>query len=186
MSTNADTLSIMLPILFAVLAGLCWGVGEVLTKQVLASKQVGVLTVVCLRILGETPFAILLYLAVHKVFSMSGEPTKWWTASTPVLVKLFVGTSLLSGFFGVAFYYFGLKFGQVSVVKPIAFTVAPAVGAILATLLLKEAMPLQKIVGIVLILTGVAVLATTKTHYPPSASTDTTTPTLSPATGGAR
>jgi drug/metabolite transporter (DMT)-like permease len=175
----------MLPILFAVLAGLCWGVGEVLTKQVLASKQVGVLTVVCLRILGETPFAILLYLAVHKVFSVAGEPAKWWTAPTPILLKLFIGTSLLSGFFGVAFYYFGLKFGQVSVVKPIAFTVAPAVGAILATVLLKEAMPVQKIIGIALILTGVAVLATTKSpHAPPPASPAAAR--LEVAIGGAR
>lgn len=155
----------MKPIFFAVLAGLCWGVGEVATKQVLQSKQVGVLTIVCLRILGEAPFALLLYFLIHKVLHTEGEPAAWWSADRSILLKLFFGTAMMAGFAGVAFYYLGLKYGQVSVVKPIAFTIAPAVGALLAWLVLKESMPVQKVVGIAIILTGVAVLSTTKAPH---------------------
>lgn len=160
----------MKPILFALLAGLCWGVGEVATKQVLQSKQVGVMTIVCLRILGEAPFALLLYVLIHKVLHTQGEPQAWWQAPTPILLKLFFGTAMMAGFAGVAFYYLGLKYGQVSVVKPIAFTVAPAIGAMLAWLVLKEPMPPQKVLGIAIIIAGVAVLATTKTPHAPAAS----------------
>ncbi|MFO0832673.1 MAG: DMT family transporter [Phycisphaerales bacterium] len=155
----------MKPILFAVLAGLCWGIGEVATKQVLQSRQVGVMTVVCLRILGEAPFALLLYFLIHKVLHTDGEPAAWWMADRPVLLKLFFGTAMMAGFAGVAFYYLGLKYGQVSVVKPIAFTIAPAIGAALAWLVLKEPMPAQKVVGILIIVTGVAVLSTTRAPH---------------------
>ncbi len=164
----------MKPIIFAVLAGLCWGVGEVATKQVLQSKQIGVMTIVCLRILGEAPFALLLYYLIHKVLHTEGEPAAWWTAPNPILLKLFFGTAMMAGFAGVAFYYLGLKFGQVSVVKPIAFTVAPAIGALLAWMVLKEPMPAPKVPGIVITLAGVAVLATTKSAH-------TAGPTAAPA-----
>ncbi len=159
----------MKPILFAVLAGLCWGIGEVATKQVLQSKQIGVMTIVCLRVLGCVPFALLLYALVHGLLPGS-EPAAWWRAPAPILLKLFLGTAMMAGFAGVAFYYLGLKYGQVSVVKPIAFTIAPAIGAMLAWLVLKEPMPAQKVVGIVIILSGVAVLSTAKSsHAPPPA-----------------
>jgi drug/metabolite transporter (DMT)-like permease len=169
----------MKPILFAVLAGLCWGIGEVATKQVLQSRQVGAMTVVCLRILGCVPFALLLYFIVHKVLHTTGEPSAWWTADRPVLLRLFLGTAMMAGFAGVAFYYLGLRFGDVGVVKPIAFTIAPAVGAVLAWLLLKEPMPVQKVAGIAIILTGVAVLSTAKSPHaavPLPATTPGSTP----------
>lgn len=172
----------MKPILFAVLAGLCWGIGEVATKQVLQSKQVGVMTIVCLRILGEAPFALLLYVLIHKVLHTQSEPQTWWHAPTPILLKLFFGTAMMAGFAGVAFYYLGLKYGQVSVVKPIAFTIAPAIGAVLAWLVLKEPMPAQKVVGIVIILSGVAVLSTAKSSHalPPAGDVQPTAPGVAP------
>ena len=39
----------MQTILFAVLAGLCWGIGEMFTKSVLHTKQIGPITAIAVR-----------------------------------------------------------------------------------------------------------------------------------------
>lgn len=154
----------MKPIVFALLAGLCWGVGEVLTKQVLASKAIGPLTVVCVRILACVPLAILLYLVVHA--ALKSEPAQWYKADAALLAKLLIGPALLAGFGGVLFFYLGIASGSISVVKPIAFTLAPALAAIIGWLVLREAMSVQKAAGIACTLLGVVLIATSGHHSP--------------------
>ena len=66
----------------------------------------------------------------------------------------------LAGFGGVGFFYMGIAGGSISVVKPIAYTLAPAIAAVLGALWLKEAMPAQKVLGIALTLAGVVLIAT--------------------------
>lgn len=56
------------------------------------------------------------------------------------------------------FFYLALSTGEVGRVKPIAFAVAPAVGAILGWLALGETMTPRKLIGIATIITGVILL----------------------------
>jgi drug/metabolite transporter (DMT)-like permease len=144
-------------LLFASLAGLCWGIGEIATKQVSASRLVGPFSVLLVRIVANVPAAVLAYwLAVH-VFKT--EPAQWWKAPTPVMLRLLLGTTLLAGFGGVMFFYLGLKFGEISLVKPVAFALAPAIAAVVGWLFLKESMSLQKGAGIALMLAGLVLIA---------------------------
>jgi uncharacterized membrane protein len=58
------------------------------------------------------------------------------------------------------FFYVALSLGEVSVVKPIAFSIAPAVGVLLGWLVLGESMDLRKAVAVGLIVAGVVILTT--------------------------
>jgi uncharacterized membrane protein len=147
----------MNPILYAILAGLCWGLGEFCTKSVLASGQVGPMTILLVRTLLAAPPAILVYLLAMHAFK--SEPVQWWRADTPVLVKLTLGSAIAAGFGGVLFFYLGLSAGQLSVVKPIAFTVGPAIATLLAWMVLKEPMNAPKALGVALVLIGIILIA---------------------------
>jgi bacterial/archaeal transporter family protein len=146
----------MKAVVFAVLAGVCWGVGELFTKSVLHSRQVGPMALLLVRTAAALPPALIAYLVAAKL--LGGEP-QWWKAETPVMLKLVLGSALLAGFGGVFFFYLGLAHGEISVVKPIAFTVGPAVAVVLAWLVLKEEMNLAKILGVVMVLAGVVLIS---------------------------
>lgn len=147
----------MKAILFALLAGLCWGIGEVATKQVLASKQVGPFAALAVRMFGACLLAAGAYLVA--VVALKSEPTRWWTAPTPVLLKLLLGTTLAAGFGGVCFFYVALKFGDISLVKPIAFVLAPVTAALIGWLLMGEPMNTRKGLGIALGLAAIVLIA---------------------------
>lgn len=147
----------MKAIVFAVLAGVCWGLGELCTKSVLASKQVGPMTVLLVRTLLAAPPAIAAYVLAMHVFK--SEPTGWIRADGPVMAKLLLGSALAAGFGGVLFFYLGLANGQITVVKPIAFTVGPAIAVVLGWLVLKEPMNLAKGLGVVMVLAGIVLIA---------------------------
>lgn len=154
-------------ILFAALAGLCWGIGEVLGKQVLSSRQVGPFALVLARAAGAVPLALLaFYLAAH---TFRAEPATWWRADGPVLWKLLLGPVLMAGFGGVLFFYLGLRYGDISVVKPISFVLAPLFAVLLGWLLLREPMSPQKGLGVALGLVGVVLIATSPHAGPASA-----------------
>ena len=147
----------MKAVIFAVLAGLCWGVGEMFTKSVLHSARVGPMTVVLVRALVGLPPALIVYLIAYKL--MGNEPTGWWRVETPLLLKLFLGSAFLAGFGGVFFFYLGLANGPITTVKPIAFTLAPAVAVLLGWLVLREPMTVPKAVGVLLVLAGIVLIA---------------------------
>lgn len=149
----------MKAVVFAVLAGLCWGVGELCTKSVLHSGRAGPMTIVLVRALATVPPAIIAYLVAYSL--LKGEPTGWWRADAPTLLKLVLGSGLLAGFGGVFFFYYALSHGPISVVKPIAFTVGPAAAVLLAWLFLKEPMTALKAAGVALVLAGVVLIAWT-------------------------
>ena len=148
----------MKAILFAVLAGLCWGVGEVFTRSVLHTKQIGPITAIALRSTVAIP--VLWGVWAWWVASRGAEPLAFWRADSAVLWKLALGSGLAAGAGGMLFFYLALSFGEVGRVKPIAFALAPAVGAGLGVLFLGEALSLRKLVGIALVLAGVVVIAT--------------------------
>lgn len=145
----------MLAIVFAVLAGLCWGVGEVFTKSVLHSRQVGPLAAIAVR----STVALPVLWAVWAALGRGGDQPPFWRADSGVLWKLILGSGLIAGAGGMACFYLALHFGEVSRVKPIAFALAPAVGVVLAVVTLGEPMTARKLAGLAAIIVGVVLLA---------------------------
>ncbi len=147
----------MKAVVFAILAGVCWGVGELFTKSVLHSGKVGPMTVLMARAIVALPPALIAYMVAYSM--LKTEPAEWWKAGPPLMLKLTFGSALLAGFAGVLFFYLGLASGEISVVKPIAFTVGPAVAVLLAWVVLREPMPAAKLVGVAMVLAGVVIIA---------------------------
>ncbi|HYE60505.1 MAG TPA: EamA family transporter [Phycisphaerales bacterium] len=147
-------------ILFAVLAGLCWGVGEIGTKAALNTRQVGPMTAVFVRALVTVLPTLIAYLVATQVWK--SEPARWYEdASGRTWAYLIVGSGLLAGFAGVFFFYMGLgsKGGDISLLRPIAFGIAPATAVFLGWWWLGEALTVKKLIAVVLIVTGIVLLA---------------------------
>lgn len=147
----------MKAVLLAIGAGLCWGIGELFTKSVLHTKQVGPITAIMVRSTVALPALWIAYLVATRV--IGSERGDWWrTIETPTLLKLVLGSGLVAGAAAMIFFYAALSVGEVSRVKPIAFTLAPAVAVLLGWLILQEPMTVRKGVGVAMILAGVAML----------------------------
>lgn len=146
----------MKAIILACCAGLCWGVGEVFTKAVLHTGKIGPVTAIAVRSTIALPVLWLTYLIV--VSWKGDEPRNWMIAGTPTLAKLALGSGLLAGACGMICFYLALQSGEVSRIKPIAFTIAPATAVALGCLFLGESMTVQKAIGTALVLAGVVVL----------------------------
>jgi len=151
-------------ILFAILAGLCWGIGEVFTKSVLHSKQIGPITAIAVRSTVAIPIMWGVWSAM--VAGKKFEPVKFWHADTGVLLKLILGSGLMAGAGGMIFFYLALSFGEISKIKPIAFSLAPAIAVVLGVLVLHESFDWRKAIGVSLIIIGVVVLSTSGIHKP--------------------
>lgn len=156
----------MLAILCAVLAGLCWGIGEIFTKKALNTGAVGPMSVLLIRTLATLPLASLAYAASMHLW-------KWekpdWISNTPtsVWMMLVLGSGVLAGFAGVFFFYMGLAApgGDISRIRPIAFALSPAPAVLLGWVMLGEAMSLRKAVACVLILVGIVMLTGESTSH---------------------
>ncbi len=147
----------MRAIVFALLAGLCWGVGELFTKSVLHTGRIGPLTAIALRSTVALPLLWLAYfIAVHQA---KVEPRDWFRADWPTLLKLCLGSGIAAGAAGMIFFYASLHLGEISRVKPIAFTVAPTVAVVLGMLVLGEEMTLRKMIAVALVVAGVVMLS---------------------------
>jgi uncharacterized membrane protein len=146
----------MKAVILAVLAGLGWGVGEFFTKQVLHGGRVGPLTAIAVRSTVALPVLWAVYLvAVH---GRGAEPRDWTAAGGATLAKLVLGSGLVAGAFAMACFYGALHAGPISLVKPIAFTLAPVTAVVLGWLVLGEPMSARKAVAVVLIVAGVLLL----------------------------
>ncbi|MCP3904098.1 MAG: EamA family transporter, partial [Planctomycetes bacterium] len=119
----------MKAILLAVGAGACWGIGEIFTKSVLHTGRVGPLTAIAVRSLVALPILWLAYVAA--VHWTKSEPRDWTAAGTPTLLKLGLGSGLMAGAAGMILFYAALSMGEISRVKPVAFTIAPATAVVL-------------------------------------------------------
>lgn len=145
-------------IVFAVLAGLCWGVGEIGTKAALNSRQVGPMGATLVRALVTVLPVVIVYLVATRV--TRSEDAAWFRgASARTWLYLIVGSGLLAGFAGVYFFYSGLKHGDISVLRPIAFGIAPATAVLLGWWWLGEPMTARKAGGVALIVAGIVMLA---------------------------
>lgn len=149
----------MKAVLFAAVAGLAWGVGEVCTKSVLHTGKIGPLTAIAVRSLVALPLIWLVWvLAKDGLAGGTAEPRGWLEADAATWTKLVLGSGVLAGAIAMIAFYLALTFGPVSQVKPIAFCLAPATGALLGWLVLGETMTLRKALAIGLILLGVVLL----------------------------
>lgn len=143
-------------IILAVLAGVCWGVGELFTKSVLHTGKIGPLTAIAVRSTIALPVLWLAYaLAVHYA---KLEPRNWMKSDAVTLLKLICGSGLIAGAAGMICFYAALNLGEISRVKPIAFSIAPALAVLLGWIAFAESMTLQKALAILLIVAGVALL----------------------------
>lgn len=165
----------MRAIVFAVLAGLCWGVGEIFTKGALNTAKIGPLTALLVRTIVTLPLAFIAYLVASNVWK--SEPSGWWRELSPsVWAQLILGSGVLAGFAGVFFFYLGLGSpgGDISKIRPIAFALAPATAVLLGWAVLHEGMSVRKGVACVLIVIGIFMLAG-EGHKPTSAPQDPST-----------
>jgi len=148
----------MKPQLLALLAGLCWGIGELFTTSVLHTKTVGPITAIAVRSTVALPLLWLAYvIAVHR-WQVTTEPARWLTTDATTLGRLIVGSGVIAGAGGMLFFYASISSGEISRVKPIAFATAPMVAVILGWLILGETMTPRKAAGVALILLGVMAL----------------------------
>jgi uncharacterized membrane protein len=156
----------MAPFVFAILAGLFWGIGELAAKSALKSGEVGPMTAIAVRATVALPVIWVAWLAASRGWlepvgvQAAREPAAWTQASAATWAKLVLGAGVSAGALGLAFFYLGLSTGDVSKVKPIAFAIAPSVGVLLGWLILGESMHARKAVAVLLIIGGVVLLTT--------------------------
>jgi uncharacterized membrane protein len=158
MSTSSATTAVLL----AVAAGLCWGIGEVCTKAVLHTHKVGPMAAIALRSAVALPVILAAWLIAWKVVGAPKEAPGLSHATPREWALLLGGSGLVAGALAMICFYWALSIGDVSRIKPVAFSIAPATGVLLGWLILKEAMTLQKALGVGLILLGVVVLTLSK------------------------
>jgi drug/metabolite transporter (DMT)-like permease len=150
----------MKAILLAIGAGLCWGIGEVCTRSALHSGRVGPISAITLRSLVAIPILLLAFLAMTRGFAGLRQEPPVGGIDGANWVKLVAGSGLIAGALAMVLFYAALSLGEVSVVKPIAFAIAPAMGVLLGWLVLGESMDARKAVAVLLILGGVVLLTT--------------------------
>ncbi len=149
----------MKPIVLAVLAGLCWGIGEVFTRSVLHSKEIGPFAAVAVRSTVALPVIWLAYYIAMSVVKSPMEVQGWASgASTATWLKLLLGSGLIAGAAAMIFFYAALSMGEVSRIKPVAFALAPATAVLLGWLFLGESLTMRKVIAIALIVAGVVLL----------------------------
>ncbi len=148
----------MKAILLALAAGLAWGVGEIFTKSVLHGGRVGPLTAIAVRTTVALP--VLWAACAAATLGWKTEPRDWAAAGASTLLKLVLGSGLVAGAAGMIFFYAALGAGEISRVKPIAFSVAPAVAVLLGALVLGEPLTARKLAAVGLIIAGVVMLST--------------------------
>jgi len=147
-------------ILLAIAAGLCWGVGEVFTRQVLHSKEIGPFAALLVRTLVALPFVALAYLAAAHSGLLNSEIPGWRVnLSAANWLRLLLGSGLLAAALALVFFYAALSLGQVSVVKPVAFAIAPVTAVFLGALMLGEPLTMRKLIAIACIAVGIVLMA---------------------------
>ncbi len=153
----------MKPVLFAIAAGLCWGVGEVCTRSALHSGKIGPITAITARSLVAIPVIVFVYWLMTRGFAglRVEPPTSALDGAT--WAKIVLGSGLIAGALAMVLFYVALSLGEISTVKPIAFSIAPAVGVTLGWLVLGEPMDGRKALAVLLILVGVVLLTTRAT-----------------------
>ncbi len=131
-------------IILLVITAFLWGATPVLEK--IGLGRTDALTGVTIRSVAVT-LALLLYAAV------SGKLKAIFSADAKTLM-IFSATGIMAGLIGMLTYFAALKEGATSRIVPIA-AAYPLVTALLSILILKENVTPFRILGTVLIITGI-------------------------------
>ncbi|MFM7261861.1 MAG: EamA family transporter [bacterium] len=150
----------MKAILLAIGAGLCWGIGEVCTRSALHTGKVGPISAITLRSLIAIPILLLAYVAMTRSFGGLRQEPPIGSIDGSNWIKLVLGSGIVAGALAMVLFYAALSLGEVSIVKPIAFAIAPALGVLLGWLVLGESMNGRKALAVLLIVGGVVLLTT--------------------------
>ncbi len=149
----------------AILAGLFWGVGELCTKMVLHTHRIGPITAIAVRSTVALPLLWLAYVIAVPI--LGAEPRGWWRSLDGADVsRLVLGSGLVAGAAAMICFYAALNLDDISRIKPIAFTLAPAVAVLLGWLLLGESMTPRKAIAVAMILAGVLLLTGGRSSAP--------------------
>ncbi len=150
-------------IIFAVVAGLCWGIGEVCAKAVLHTHKVGPFFAVALRTTLALPIIWGAYLIARRLAPESAGKGITLRGEDALTIKQWVlllgGSGVVAGALAMIAFYISISLGEVSKMKPIAFTVAPAIAVVLGVAFLGETLTARKMIGVVIVLVGVVVIA---------------------------
>ncbi|NPA42063.1 MAG: EamA family transporter [Aquificae bacterium] len=135
----------MKAVLFAILSALVWGTAPIIFKLGLRG-EIPPIAGIFFHNLTATLFAFITMVSLRESFSY---PLR------DILVVCFGG--FVSGFLGLLLYYKAIKVGDVSVVAPIVAS-SPLWASLFAFVLLGESFTLQKLLGTILVVIGVALI----------------------------
>ncbi|MCA9303994.1 MAG: DMT family transporter [Phycisphaerales bacterium] len=159
----------MQAVLFAILAGLCWGLGEVCAKAVLHTHKIGPFLAVAIRTSLALPLIWIAYFIARRI-APTGAGRGLGTGEQALTVKewllLLGGSGVIAGAMAMIAFYISISMGEVSKMKPIAFSVAPATAVILGAAFIHEPLTVRKVVAVAIILTGVVLLSTGGANAP--------------------
>lgn len=146
-------------VLFAVLAGLCWGIGEVCARSVLHGGKIGPFMAVAIRSSVALPLIWMAFAAAHR-FAPAAAGRGLGDLTTREWLLLVLGSGVVAGAAAMICFYISISLGEVSKMKPIAFTVAPVTAVVLGAMFLGESLTPRKLVAVALVVGGVLLLAT--------------------------
>jgi len=135
--------------IWAVLTALCWGVGSLMEKR---GVKLGGLSPVMGTTIRTAVSLVLLAVISYPYWSQVRN------AGTTSLTLIAVGGGVIAGALGIMFLYTGLKSGNLSSVMAIAFCLAPVIGAILGYFVLHERLSAVQLLGVLLCITGAALV----------------------------
>lgn len=161
--SDGRTITAMNAIIFAIAAGLCWGVGEVCAKAVLHTHKIGPFLAIAVRTSLALPIIWLAYFIARKL-APDGAGRGLSTGDNALTIKewalLLGGSGVVAGAFAMIAFYIAISIGEVSKMKPIAFSIAPATAVLLGAAFINEPLTTRKVIAVVIILAGVILLST--------------------------
>lgn len=146
-------------VLFAVLAGLCWGFGEVCARSVLHGGKVGPFMAVAIRSSVALPLIWMAFAAANRM-APAAAGRGLGDLTTREWLLLVLGSGVVAGAAAMICFYISISLGEVSKMKPIAFTVAPVTAVLLGAMFLGESLSARKLIAVTLVVGGVLLLAT--------------------------
>ncbi|MBO6514131.1 MAG: EamA family transporter [Phycisphaerales bacterium] len=158
-------------VVFAILAGLFWGVGEVCAKAVLHTGKIGPFAAVAIRTSLALPIIWIAFWIANKA-SPNRAGLGVGTLTMKEWVLLLGGSGVIAGAFAMIAFYVSISLGEVSRMKPIAFSIAPASVVLLGSLFLDEALSTRKLLALGLVLSGVLLMSLESAPKPANPGTD--------------
>jgi len=150
--------------IFAVLAGIAWGVGGYFEKAGL--RHLGMPPIAGITVRTAVAFVLLglLSLPTWKLVQHPGDRQAW--------MMLVLGGGLVAGAFGMWSFYKALSLSQnLGITLALAFALSPLAGTLLALWRREQPMNLRLAVGLLLVIAGIVALQLERGQAPGHAPT---------------